>query len=431
MTGLGSWVEAHTEVCRGGRVYRVLVNHRTGQAIELSDAEAEICDQLGTRPVTGAFAAELREQGFLAGEPPPPRRRAVEFSGARLEVRWAGAGRGGRRVFPRRPAPVPPGGRGHADPAGPGRPGRRHRRPHLGPALRRACPSGADPRRDRPEPGCGRRARVRPRPGRRPASARRRRRRDPAAPGHPGLLRRVGRRGAADAPSAARPGRRWGMGRVAVHLAGRDLAVAGAAAFGAAAAAQVRDPQRGHHRHQPAPVHRPGRVVAARRRPGRPRPEPPRPRRRHPADHRRRRRAAPYDRGPGSGRLRRRQRPGRRRLAAYRRVLLVPAVRRPGRRPRPPWSGRLDRAGRRSRGPGPAAATATAVRLPAAVRGLRDLYGAIVFRWQWRWRIPATARLPPSPPPPPPRVGRQLQNRRPDHPHPRPRRGPASAPGRR
>ncbi len=33
------------------------------------------------------------------------------------------------------------------------------------------------------------------------------------------------------------------------------------------------------------------------------------------------------------------------------------------------------------------------MRLPAAVRGLRDLYGAIVFRWQWRWRIPATARL--------------------------------------
>ena len=33
------------------------------------------------------------------------------------------------------------------------------------------------------------------------------------------------------------------------------------------------------------------------------------------------------------------------------------------------------------------------MRLPAAVRDLRDLHGAIVFRWQWRWRIPATARL--------------------------------------
>ena len=28
---LGSWVEAHAEPCRGGRTYRVLVNHRTGQ----------------------------------------------------------------------------------------------------------------------------------------------------------------------------------------------------------------------------------------------------------------------------------------------------------------------------------------------------------------------------------------------------------------
>ena len=116
---LGSWVETHGEPCRGGRTYRVLVNHRTGQLIELSDTEAGICRQLDAgrvpdaSPATAAFTAELREQGFLASDPPPPaRRRTVQVSGARLDLRWTGAGRlvtaaysrGARHLF--RPAAV-------------------------------------------------------------------------------------------------------------------------------------------------------------------------------------------------------------------------------------------------------------------------------------------------------------------------------------
>jgi hypothetical protein len=115
---LGPWVEAHTETCRGGRAYRVLVNHRTGQLIELSDAEAEICGQLGTGPAAAdsdavtCFLAELREQGFLASDPPPLPRRTLRLSGARLDLRWTGAGRlvtavylaGARHLF--RPAVV-------------------------------------------------------------------------------------------------------------------------------------------------------------------------------------------------------------------------------------------------------------------------------------------------------------------------------------
>jgi hypothetical protein len=115
---LGSWVEAHAEPCRGGGTYRVLVNHRTGQLIELSEAEAGTCRQLDAgrvpeaSPATAAFVAELREQGFLASAPPPPTRRAVQVSGARLDVRWTGAGRlvtaihdhGARHLF--RPAAV-------------------------------------------------------------------------------------------------------------------------------------------------------------------------------------------------------------------------------------------------------------------------------------------------------------------------------------
>jgi hypothetical protein len=115
---LGSWVEAHAEPCRGGQTYRVLVNHRTGQLIELSETEAGICRQLDAgrlrvdAPAFVAFVAELREQGFLATCPPPPARRGVAVSGARLDVRWAGAGplvtaayqHGARHLF--RPAAV-------------------------------------------------------------------------------------------------------------------------------------------------------------------------------------------------------------------------------------------------------------------------------------------------------------------------------------
>ena len=114
---LGSWVEAHAEPCRGGGTYRVLVNHRTGQLLELSEGEAGICRQLDTgrvpdaSPDAAAFTAELREQGFLASDPPPAR-RGVQLSGARLDVRWTGAGRlvtaaysrGARHLF--RPAAV-------------------------------------------------------------------------------------------------------------------------------------------------------------------------------------------------------------------------------------------------------------------------------------------------------------------------------------
>jgi len=115
---LGSWVESHAEPCRGGRTYRVLVNHRTGQLLEVSEAEARICSQLDTgrlpddSPATAAFIAELREQGFLASDPPPASRRGVQVSVARLDVRWPGAGavvaavyqHGARHLF--RPAAV-------------------------------------------------------------------------------------------------------------------------------------------------------------------------------------------------------------------------------------------------------------------------------------------------------------------------------------
>jgi hypothetical protein len=119
-SGLGSWVEAHQEPCRGGRTYRLLVNHRTHQAMELTDAEARICAQLNTggpggdiTPAAAAFLAELREQGFLAGSPPPATgQRRVTVSLSRLDLRWNGAGRlvraahdhGARHLF--RPAAV-------------------------------------------------------------------------------------------------------------------------------------------------------------------------------------------------------------------------------------------------------------------------------------------------------------------------------------
>jgi hypothetical protein len=112
---LGSWVELHQEPCRGGRSYQLLVNHRTQQAIALTDAEAGICHQLraGARleesdPVAGTFLQELAEEGFLAGSPPPARPgRQVTASAAALDVHWNGADRlvraahnhGGRHLF--------------------------------------------------------------------------------------------------------------------------------------------------------------------------------------------------------------------------------------------------------------------------------------------------------------------------------------------
>ena len=112
---LGSWVEAHEETCRGGRTYRVLVNHRTGQATELTTAEAALCDQLAggggqaASPDAATLLEDLREQGFLAASPPPPpsARRRVGVSVSRLDLRWTGAGglvravhdRGARHLF--------------------------------------------------------------------------------------------------------------------------------------------------------------------------------------------------------------------------------------------------------------------------------------------------------------------------------------------
>jgi hypothetical protein len=97
---LGSWVEAHEEPCRGGRTYRVLLNHRTAQAMELTDAEATLCTQLTGRsgqvasPAAATLLRDLREQGFLASDPPPPpARRRLVLSLSRLDLRWSGAGR--------------------------------------------------------------------------------------------------------------------------------------------------------------------------------------------------------------------------------------------------------------------------------------------------------------------------------------------------
>jgi hypothetical protein len=79
----------------------VLVNHRTGQATELTATEAALCDQLtsgmggqAVSPDAATLLEELREQGFLAaGPPPPPSRRRLAVSLSRLDLRWNGAGR--------------------------------------------------------------------------------------------------------------------------------------------------------------------------------------------------------------------------------------------------------------------------------------------------------------------------------------------------
>jgi hypothetical protein len=98
---LGSWVEFHQEPCRSGRTYQILVNHRTHVAVDLTAAEAGICQQLGTGgradttdPAISAFLSELREEGFLAATPPPanPGRR-LTASLAALDVHWSGADR--------------------------------------------------------------------------------------------------------------------------------------------------------------------------------------------------------------------------------------------------------------------------------------------------------------------------------------------------
>ena len=44
---LGSWVEFHQEPCRSGRIYQILVNHRTHVALDLSAAEAWTLSAIG------------------------------------------------------------------------------------------------------------------------------------------------------------------------------------------------------------------------------------------------------------------------------------------------------------------------------------------------------------------------------------------------
>jgi putative peptide zinc metalloprotease protein len=116
---LGSWVEPHSETCRDGRVYRLLVNHRTHRVIELTGAEANTCGLLNqgqspdASPETAEFLAELHEQGFLGSDPPDqPGRASLNLSLAQLDLRWTGVGRlvrvahdrGARHLF--RPASV-------------------------------------------------------------------------------------------------------------------------------------------------------------------------------------------------------------------------------------------------------------------------------------------------------------------------------------
>jgi hypothetical protein len=105
-TTLADWVEVHTEVCRGGRIDRLLVNHRDRVAFrpqpgELAEFEALAADQ----PGESGLRTELREQGFLADSPPTQRARQsflrtldVHWSGADRLVQWAYA-RGARHAF--------------------------------------------------------------------------------------------------------------------------------------------------------------------------------------------------------------------------------------------------------------------------------------------------------------------------------------------
>ena len=88
----------------------------------------------------------------------------------------------------------------------------------------------------------------------------------------------------------------------------------------------------------------------------------------HPADHRPGGQDPGHRRGLAAGRLPRPQRHRRRRPARHRRVLLVPAVRRPGRRPDPARPGRLAGPGRRRGDPHPARPDR---RGPPAARGRR------------------------------------------------------------
>jgi hypothetical protein len=97
---LGSWAELHQEPCRAGHTYWLLVNHRTQAAIELTAAEAGICHQLSASGHPGdtgparSFLQELREQGFLASDPPPAKAgRRLTVSVSALDVRWSGADR--------------------------------------------------------------------------------------------------------------------------------------------------------------------------------------------------------------------------------------------------------------------------------------------------------------------------------------------------
>ena len=79
--------------------------------------------------------------------------------------------------------------------------------------------------------------------------------------------------------------------------------------------------------------------------------------------------------------------------ARHRRVLLVPAVRRPGRRADPARPGRLAGPGRRRGDPHPARPGRRGPPAARRRRGRPRPVRAIAFRLQWRWRIPATRHL--------------------------------------
>ena len=78
----------------------LLLNHRTHQAITLTEAEADSWRELaagrspGSALATVAFVRQLRDHGFLTDSPPaPPSRRSLRLSLTRLELSWTGAGR--------------------------------------------------------------------------------------------------------------------------------------------------------------------------------------------------------------------------------------------------------------------------------------------------------------------------------------------------
>ena len=333
---LGSWVEFHQEPCRGGRSYQLLVNHRTHQAIGLTAAEADLCRRLQagrwpdqSDPAAEAFLRELAGEGFLASNPPPARPgRRLTASAATLDVAWNGADRlvraahdhGGRHLF--HPlaiaAQIILAAAGLAAVAAAiGSPQTVHLRVHpaqipavLGLSL----------------------AAIAVHEFAHALVVVHYRRRVDAA----GIRLHLGTPAFyVQATGALLLTRRQRLLQAAAGVWAEWLFTAAAALMLWAAPWSPAAPivhrfvlaQRRRHRHQSAPLHRPGRLLAARRRPPPARPRLPLPRLAHPAHHR----AGGQDPGHrhrlGPGRLPRRQRRRRRRPARHCRILLVPDLR--------------------------------------------------------------------------------------------------------